>query len=482
MDAKKNTRAVKAAHAAKAAVLSAVLSILLCSCDLLGGIIGSAGNFWASNFETNKDYRVTAVLLWEGIHCNVWVETSSGINVTQAWQIAEEYDNYIYPRMLEAFGIDDVEYKGEKFSNIMEFADWLGDQDGKLCILLLDIKDGYHPVTKRSYVAGYFWSGDLLGVDGSNGRDMIYIDTKPGLEKPENFKEAYKTFAHEMQHLMNYATSIARGRSNMDTWIDEGLSSAAEWVYSGEYSADRIDWFVKNGRDDNITKGLIDQGNNFFVWNNRRNESQYAVHDDYATVYLFFQWLRLQSQGTGIYRDIINSSKNNHEAVVSAMSKYSGFSSDWQTLLKTWLAANYINAGSGDYGYMNDLELKDVKIPFPSSINVNVSLAPGEGVYSIAKTVPNLTGQGENIRNAYLTSVLSDNYLPDSAMLTYNINTNWRIGAAELGKTTGVPVLSDKSALVHRRSAFSENQGPYRIDAGEMLRQKPMTFKGNFSD
>jgi len=469
-----------------------VLSLIFISCDLFtSGTFEQRGNFWAFNFRNNRAYKVDAELLYQGVYCNVWVEKKSGAGAEQARLIANEYDNNIYNKMIENFSMRNFNYNGFSFDNIMDFADWLGDNDRKLCILLLDIRDNYKKGVNDSYIAGYFWSGDLVfstsGIFGSssNERDMIYIDTNPGMENGL-VEEAYRTLAHEMQHLMNFVTSVltryedinnSRYVYSMDTWIDEGLSSAAEWVYSGRHSQSRIDWFNLNGMGD-YRKGLIDQGNNFFVWGNRENESSYAVLDDYATVYLFFQWLRLQA-GSDIYKKIISSSYIDHEAVTIVLDETlpgRGYSK-WDVVLKTWLAANYINAPDGAYGYRNDPALVDVRIPAPSSINKTLLLAPGEGVYSLANTNPNPVGQGANIRFAYLANnVLADFYNMPSVMLTYNINSyfnpeTYNKGARETGITTGIPIPPSSVVFSGGRSAASADSGPYRIDAGDLLRQ-----------
>jgi len=451
---------------------------LFFSCDLFNQKpYEPSGNFWALNFRTSRSYRVNAELIWEGLYCNVWVEKGSGVSEEQARRIADEYDNNIYNKMIENFSLRDFSYQGNQFDNIMDFADWLGDSDGKLCILLLDIKDNFRKGINDSYIAGYFWSGDLFqntpGLFGSNSneRDMIYIDTNPGMEN-NKIDDALNTLAHEMQHLMNFVTSIIKRYEiknstryilSMDTWIDEGLSSAAEWVYSG-HSQNRIDWYNQNGTS-NGRKGLIDQGNNFFVWGNRTKENSYAILDDYATVYLFFQWLRLHGS-SDIYKRIITSEFRDHEAVTSE------FGMEWNIILKTWLAANYINERDGLFGYKDDLILSNVKVPSAANIGKTLMLAPGEGVYSYADTDPAPSGEGKNIRFAYMTDTLTDSYHVPSVMLTYNINSFFdpvtlNKGPPESGITTGIPIPS-ASIIPAGRSVFSADSAPYRIGVRDL--------------
>jgi hypothetical protein len=495
--------------------VTAVLVLLFFSCDLDGKPNKENPNntrtktFWAQNLATTVHYQLQAELLAEGTYCKVWVEKNSGVSANTARNMANAYDNNIYQKMIDVFSIRNFTYSGYNFSNIMELADALTDGDGKLTILLLDIKDGYRQGVNDSYVAGYFWAGNFYPPDlmpsvtrYSNQCDMIYVDISPGVPGSD---DSNMTLAHEMQHLMNFVTSNVKRSNGMDLWIDEGLSSAAEWVYLGRHDQSKLNWFNNNGvYDNNSTKVIsssIDEGNNFFVWENRVTDSNpYPILDDYATVYFFFQWLRLQAGEDAntlalqsIYKDIITSTQYNHTAVLNALNaKAQENYSDWGTLLKTWLAANYINAPGGPYGYRSELVLKDLKAPTVAPGTTTVELYPGEGVYSITNSAGSTNAQGQNIRYAGLkespAQVSDDNVYAGGALLTYNINTD-AADAQEQGITTGVAasvsaaVSAAASAASGGRSALPFT-GPYRIGAGDLLRRngKDESFSGfNFS-
>ena len=469
--------------------------VLFSSCDLLGELFSdennnlgnaSSGKFWARNTSNNEDYRVSADLLVRGRYCNIWVEKGSATK-SQAQMVANEYDNKIYGMMIENFSVRNFTDGNKKYDNIMEYADWLGDGDGKLFILLLDIKDNYRRGINNSYVAGYFLGIHFFNTSRSNGRDMIFVDTNPGMGETE---EAFSTLAHEMQHLMNLATTFylrsernkrgeLLGLSPMDTWVDEGLASAAEYLYKGHLD-NRIDWYVYNGYKEEPSKaeyrGLIDKGNNFFVWENHNN-NQYAVMDDYATVYLFFQWLRLQAGRSSIYNEIIASKDSDYNAVTKVMNAAvsgQGFS-NWDVLLKSWLAANYINAPTGIYGYKNDSKLKVVKVPAPFSGNIDnlIRLDPGEGVYSRMSNGSNMPAASGQIRYSSLSKspVAVDNTTADGRiLLSYNVNTN-NEDNSEFGATTGIaiPSASVVNITFPERSAISKISRPYKIDAADIV-------------
>jgi hypothetical protein len=444
------------------------------------GVNNSRGSksFWAQNLTTNSFYTLRADLMAEGKRCNIWVEQASKkyTNAEAARNMAKEYDENIYGKMTYNFGIGQIEVSTKYVDNTMELADYLTDGNGKLTILLLDIKDGY--TANGSYVAGYFTPVNFYKDNSgsnirSNEMDMIYLDTYPA--KPGS-TGSYSTLAHEMQHLMNFVTTLVKRNDQtdimmMDTWIDEGLSSAAEYIYLESHVKERYDWF------NNDQQGTIAKGNNFFVWGNLDDDS---ILDDYATVYLFFQWLRIhQDSDKNIYKDIITSTSHDYNAVVNAAHKNISWYNDksWSGLLEAWLAANYINAESGKYGYKNDSVLKNVKAKTAPAVT-SLQLMPGEAVYSVTTdngfTSSYASDSGSNIRYAGLKkgnegTVSADSTYSGGALLTYNANNKCG-GSKETGKLTGVAKTASvwQSVLQLGISAVEE-RGPVRIDARDML-------------
>jgi len=491
-----------------------LFAFLFCSCDLKfeiggggsGGGSGSGGDygtinkptnvpsrkFWALNTVNETFYQVEAEFLAESKNCRVWAEKGEGVSDETAVLMAKAYEEKIRPKMLDTFSYNgQIGYNGTELgpidnisdgvvvaNNTLELAGWMtNDVEKKLTILLLNIKDSYKPSVNDGYVAGYFWTGNIYSnnpshpqLKYSNGCSMIYVDTNPG--KPGS-EYSNQTVAHELQHLMSFINAyISDKESILDTWIDEGLSSAAEWLYLGKHVDDRLDWYNYD------PSGLIQKGNNFFVWGNRGAETKnddYANLDDYATVYLFFQWLRLQSGNKDIYREITLSNNYNHLAVTNAANRaISGNGYDnWETLLKTWMAATYINAPSGPYGYMNDGVLKGIKVKTVPNSVTSISLAPGEGVYSITNNYK-MPGNKKSVRYAGLDKsgrVSDTETFSGGALLTYNANTNLK-GSVETGTTTGIAASVEADIIAPGRSAVGAGfPGPYAISAWDMLRR-----------
>jgi hypothetical protein len=265
----------------------------------------------------------------------------------------------------------------------------------------------------------------------------------------------------------------------MDTWIDEGLSSAAESIYLGvgQPLVDRISDF-NNGK-------LIAKGNNFFVWANRENEDPNAVLDDYATVYLFFQWLRLQTGGTTIYKNIIASNNYDYRAITA---NTTAINSNWSDLLGTWLRANYDRSSSGFYGYKNDTTLNNsIKRHYAPGGSSTINVYPGEGVYSNASssTIPTSVG---NIKYVGLGTV-SGSTITSGALLTYNTSTTVTyndngvsITPPDSGTITGnaPPPNANIVASGSRSVLGGVSPGPFPISAGEMLRRRGYGYERNF--
>jgi hypothetical protein len=454
-------------------LLTMLFAAFFVSCDLFLDLMDidtlEPDEFYALNFQNDSFYKVKAKIMAEGKKCVIWAANDSGVTKGKAEEIAAKYDNEIRPKIVDAFGRKNISYAGGNFVDILDYANWLaGKNNRKLTILLLDIKDDFTNKKPDSYVAGYFFSGNFFtrGQRHSNGCDMIYVDTNPGLDpqyKPNGMeKQTYATFAHELQHLINYATStLMKNRRVMDTWIDEGLSSQAEYIYLGENLVTRCAHFSED------KLGTIAKGNNFFVWGNH-SEEPLAILDDYATVYMFFRWLYLQANRTlksRLFLDIETSDYSDHSIITNVAKEINPGWANWDALLGSWLAANYYPSTSV-YGYNDDSYLKGIiKVKPIKTANDKILLYPGEGVYSIIKEPFTKPANGTNIRYIQLSNGASD------ILLTYNANTNNnKSTATETGYLTGVsPSVSPiNSRMVIGEAQTETYSGPYVIDARDV--------------
>ncbi len=358
-------------------------------------------------------YNVTADLLAKGEYCDVYVERGNGVTQDTAKAVAAEFDDKIFNQITTAFGPHrDV------------------DGNGKLTLLLLDIVDGY-VAPNGAYVQGYFDPTHMVATESysnSNECDMIFLDVAPVIVKSEEF---YTTIAHEFQHLINFSITYADDQSQQDLWINEGLSSAAEYVYSGSVSKDRIDHF------NNDPYGSIVYGNNFFVWfGGWESMNPDTVLDNYATVSLFFQWLRIHADnGTAIYTEILDSEHRDYQAVTAAAgNRINADYAAWDRLLETWYLANFRCQDSGDYGYKGQITTN--AIYFNNAGNEAWDFSPGEAIISalsadageVETWSPPDSGSGTNIQytgfNLDDTEVNQTATFTNEFAITYNANTD----------------------------------------------------------
>ena len=466
---------------------------ILISCDFLFDV-GTAiivnlldspiksDQFYAQDMNTGKYYVLNASKMnINSDYCVVYAEKGCGITTEQAQAVADEYDVNVHQKIISAFSKENF-YDNDTqttYSNILEYANKAlagGQEDGKLTILLLDIKDSYVAKKNLSYVAGYFFGGDLYtkgpigGGHYSNGRDMIYIDTYPGMQV-EQRKTAYTTLAHELQHLINNVTSrqmkrrVGSTQTYMDTWIDEGLSSQAEHIYLGDYVLPKCERF----RDD--TNGTIRKGNNFFSWGNKEDD----ILDDYATVYMFFRWLDFQAGSPTNYFKKVEESPYYDYRIITDLTKQNGWDT-WEKVLVTWLAANYYPGSS--YGYKKDAIQNYVK---GKTINLtSITLDPGEGVYSVIKAGTPFTPDvsGPNIRYAGITataintgtsSITGDILITfNGSAVCYNNGVTEPKPISETGYLTGSG-LAVPSPAAARFITGEQAGGPWVIDARDLM-------------
>lgn len=406
--------------------------------------------FKAYNIQSKSLYDVPATLRAAGQYCVVYVETArlGSVSEALAQSIADEFDLEIHAKMRSSFGKEyDV------------------DSNGVVTLFLLDIIDGY---SGGGYVAGYFFSDNMyskLTKSYSNEADMLYMDIDPATPGNAGF---FGTLAHEFQHLINFSNTVVVNGQAQDLWINEGLSSGAEYIYAGSQIQSRVDWFNNDPED------TISHGNNFFVWDGyweNHPETPDSILDNYATVYLFFQWLRIHAtNGSMIYKDVLSSNYRDYRAVTNAAkNRIGGAYISWEVLIRTWLGANYLCLGSGHFGYAGEVTLF---APLNTRIDLNGdtwSFSPGEGMYRAVGEPYSPTSQGSNIRYVGLTVASSTlDLLPPysgSVVLTFHASSNIA-GADEDGSIAPLASIDIIQSLMSRSLASSSYTPPasYAVD------------------
>jgi hypothetical protein len=419
--------------------------------------------FKAYNIETDSVYSLNAVLVYNGTYCNVYREigAESFMSDAVAIQMGQEFDNNIYDKIIDNFGSpSDV------------------DGDGKITLLVLDIKDGF--TGSGGYVAGYFDPTneyDSSTYSASNEMEMLYMDSYPGASDIDGFKQ---TMAHEFQHLVNFNQKVfVQGFSaGFDTWINEGMSSAAEKIYSGT----QIQWKIDYYNDDPY--GEIAQGQNFVAWGNSSYTSEIG---NYATVYLFFQWLSIQGGGDSVYKAIMdNVSYSDYRAVFNEVDTATGCS-NFGDLLRSWFIANLINHPTNLYGYKGHITTITVNYlndltGYPPSGITGYTLLPGEGVY-LHSSGTYTTSSSSPVFNAGI-SLPSGAIDTDGTEYTGNVLLAYNIKGRsndENGTTGALPnVLPEKSLKIIK--SVTNGNGIYPMDVVFNENGKPSLGNRKISD
>jgi hypothetical protein len=247
--------------------------------------------------------------------------------------------------------------------------------------------------------------------------------------------------------------------------------------------------------------GTIRQGNNFFIWNGywELSHPSQDVLSDYSTAYLFFQWLRLHSSNArGIYRDIIRNAAvgvTDYRAVTQAVQKripamYLSSDSDWETLQRNWLLANWIQSATTIYGYKSQISTLTngkfsqlTKHSFAAGQS-STSLYAGEGVVTKieAASFTPPAGSGKHIKYVGINGENFSTSTYTGYLLTFNANpNNASIGSSEKGfLATSItpPLLSRSVADTQSESSDDQLENPYDlpdswpIDAGVLLARR----------
>ncbi|WP_191557363.1 Ig-like domain-containing protein [Metabacillus idriensis] len=286
---------------------------------------GDQKPFWVTNFSSNQDYQINASLVHSGSKTNIWVHDNQ-ISAADAKKLSDEFDSSIHPTVVSHFAPE---------SDV--------NGDGKINILVYDIQDGF--TGSGGYIGGYFYGGDLYNMTHSNQSEIFYIDTYPlmGMSSYKAVENSYETLAHEFQHMVNYNQNVfIEGKTNMDTWLNEALSMAAEQIYTGQALTSRIDYYNASNS--------IKNGHSLLYWD--RNGDTLA---NYSLSYLFGQYVRIQAnQGNRIFKDILQDPNNDYRAVENAVQKYYDPTLSFGKFMTNFRGALLLKNKTGEYGFKGE--------------------------------------------------------------------------------------------------------------------------------
>lgn len=272
------------------------------------------------------------------------------------------------------------------------------------------------------------------------------MDTYPsmGTSNQKDVTAVYPTLAHEFQHMVNFNenTFVENNTQPMDTWLDEGLSMAAEQVYTGQALTDRIDYYN--------TSDSIANGQSLLYWDDYGD-----TLTNYSLSYLFSEYLRIQAkQGNGIFKEILNDPNNDYKAVEDAVKKYIDPSMTFGQFTTDFREALLLKQPSGLYGFNGESAFNGLK---PKIFNGSSTQLRGGGAVIKAvnsgatMTVPSDKGSDITYR------LVSNNTGPD----IYSVNQITDQDTTISGTTNAnVKVIVSKGSTV-LGSAFADDTGNF---------------------
>ncbi len=376
--------------------------------------VGQERSFWASDFTVSGSafYSVTATCRAVGSHVYVYVENEQSVLDSVAIDIANKFDNTIYPRVKSAFG-------SEPNPGV--------DLDPRVYLLLLDIRDGYTP--GGGYTAGYFYAlNEFLNEElpapyagYSNEKEMIYVDTYPSTV---GNMSSLGTIAHEFQHMVHWWMDW---EGDEETWVDEGCADLAQFLC--EYGHPRSHLYTGipsyPGFLEEPDHQLTQTGS---VWDNEPH-----ILASYGAAYMWTLYLWEHYGGDATIRALVSDSANGIESVNNTLAAR-GYSERFDDVFYDWVVANYLDDGTGPYGYQS-LELlatgtpdyvTSFPRPAPAAMHTNYPLSMISGtVNPWAGDAIKLTGFGNNTLRLTFDGVDSNRF---AAAVVHSTSANLASG------------------------------------------------------
>ncbi len=277
--------------------------------------IGDRKTFWVSNVDSNQHFQVDTVLRYETDHTYFWIEEGVDYDATDLSNLAETFENEIYPTNREFFG-----------------SEWTPGVDGDPHLYIV------YAGGLGDWLAGYFSSADEYppaAHEYSNAHETFMFNAD---NMNLGSQETYGTLAHEFQHMIHWH----RDR-NESTWMNEGFAVLAELL--NDYSV-YFDYEYIDDPDLQLTDWSPDSGSN-------------GPH--YGASFLFLAYF-LNRFGEETTQRLIGEPENGMVSVDKVLADME--STDLQTGLPIraqdvfldWVIANYVQDGSvadGRYTYDN---------------------------------------------------------------------------------------------------------------------------------
>ncbi len=288
---------------------------------------GDTVNFWAQSFvgEYVTFYLTSATCRAVGEKNYIFVEDSQwGVNFDQtgvdSLLAALEGSTGIVGRLEENFGPIPDEI----------------DQDPRIYVLVLDIPDGWDPVTSPSYIAGYFspynqfteFEARLYFGGHSNEVEMLYVDCWPG-----RMSDASYVASHELVHLIQWGL---KPFSSQDLWIIENQAQAGPFVCG--YPAFQVETFIQAGGVTPINWTSYDPSGIEYV-------------AGYGAGFLLFSYLMENYGGRDFIWNSLRVDSRGVRNVTESIALATGQTVEIEHVLRDWMLSCFIDDADRGYGW-----------------------------------------------------------------------------------------------------------------------------------
>ncbi len=294
--------------------------------------LGSPGPYsngwWAHDLSgsTIGFYTTPSTCRAIGNNCYIFVEDS-------LWNNGRVDQNAVN-KVLEAFETKNAlpnSTKGIYQTNVEYFGNPPNvDNDPRIVILILNIRDGYTP--GGAYTAGYFYSYNQGNASNSNKAEVFYLDANPlNLKTDPGINSGMSITAHEFQHMIHWNYTPPSSQ----TFFNEAFSEIASYL---------------NGYALRSTSRYANETNQYLL----RWRSDDSVLNDYSRAARYALYLSEQLTPIIFKRYLQNSSRDFDGITNASLSLDPEGNRNFERLLEDWFIANYLNDRNYDsrYGYV----------------------------------------------------------------------------------------------------------------------------------
>ncbi len=271
--------------------------------------VGDEQTFWATEMENNENFQIDTRLEYITPHAYFWIEKGISFDETALADLANTFEDEIYPRTREVFG-----------------SEWTPGIDGDEHIYLV------YGRGLGSSIAGYFSSRDSVherAFEYSNMHEMFFFNADT-VQLDEEY--TFGVLAHEFQHMIQW--NVDRNES---TWMNEGLSELSSFLRG--YDVGGFDWLFMMNPDRQLTYWPDDPD---------------ATSASYGSSFLFMNYL-YNRFGEELTKDLVANEENGLESLDLVLQD-AGLNETADSVFQDWVIANYLLDGSvadGRYDYAN---------------------------------------------------------------------------------------------------------------------------------